>query len=284
VTVTDGEGSGMTQRIITGALLIIMLTALLFLGGWYFAVAAFIAVTLCIYEELRALKQRGHHPVCWTSYAALAVSVPLMMYYSSVVIIPTLAIIFFCIILQVMRREEPLLTDVMVSALPMLTLVLPGMCLFGILDTPLRRMQAMLLTMVFAIAVGGDTFALFTGTLIGGKKLCPRISPHKTVAGAVGGLIGSVGLAWLVGYVFARVLPTQAFPPMWANIVVGVVGGVAGQMGDLFASMVKRHCGIKDFGTLFPGHGGMLDRMDSILFTAIIVYSYRVIVMTFIPV
>ena len=93
-----------------------------------------------------------------------------------------------------------------------------------------------------------------------------------------------VVLAWLVGDVFARVLPTQAFPPMWANILVGVVGGVAGQMGDLFASMVKRHCGIKDFGTLFPGHGGMLDRMDSILFTAIIVYSYRVIVMTFIPV
>jgi len=80
------------------------------------------------------------------------------------------------------------------------------------------------------------------------------------------------------------VLPTQAFPPMWANIVVGVVGGVAAQMGDLFASMVKRHCGIKDFGNLFPGHGGMLDRMDSILFAAIIVYSYRVVVMTYIPV
>ncbi|MDD3663423.1 MAG: phosphatidate cytidylyltransferase [Candidatus Pacebacteria bacterium] len=274
----------MAQRIITGALLLIALAALLFLGGWFFAAAAFIAVTLCIYEELRALKQHGHHPVCWTSYVALAVSVPLMMYYSSVVIIPTLTIIFFFIILQIMRREDPTLTDVMVSALPMLTLVLPGMCLFGILDVPLRRMQAMLLTMVFAIAVGGDTFALFTGTWIGGKKLCPHISPHKTVSGAIGGLIGSVLLAWLVGYIFASVLPTQAFPPMWANILVGFVGGVAAQMGDLFASMVKRHCGIKDFGTLFPGHGGMLDRMDSILFSAIIVYSYRVIVMTFIRV
>lgn len=274
----------MTQRIVTGALLLIGLAVVLFLGGWYFAVAAFVAITMCIFEELRALKQCGHHPVCWTSFAALAVSVPLMMYYSSVVIIPTLTIISFCVLLQIMRREEPTLSDVMVSILPVLTLVLPGMCLFGILDTPLRRMQAMLLSMVFAIAVGGDTFALFAGTWIGGKKLCPRISPHKTVAGAVGGLLGSVLLACAVGYTFAKVLPTQAFPPMWANLAVGLVGGLAAQMGDLFASMVKRHCGIKDFGTLFPGHGGMLDRMDSILFASIIVYSYRVLVMTFLPV
>ena len=271
----------MTQRIVTGALLLLALAAVLILGGWYFAVTAFIAVTLCIYEELRALRQSGHHPVSWTSYATLAVSVPLMMYYSSVVIIPTLTIISFFVLLVVMRREEPTLNDVMVSVLPMLTLVLPGMCLFGILDTSLRRMQAMLLTLVFAIAVGGDTFALFAGTWIGGKKLCPKISPHKTVAGAVGGLLGSVLLAWLVGFAFARFLPTQAFPPMWANVLVGLVGGVAAQMGDLFASMVKRYCGVKDFGTLFPGHGGMLDRMDSILFASIIVYSYRVLILTY---
>ncbi len=273
----------MTQRIITAVLMVAALAALLILGGWYFAVGALLALGLCLHEELGALRQKGHNPVRWASYAALAISVPLMMYFSSVVIIPTLTIVSFCVLIQVMRRQEPTLLDVTMSMLPVLSIVLPGMCLFGILDTPLRRMQAMLLTMVFAIAVGGDTFALFAGTWIGGKKLCPRISPHKTVAGAVGGLVGSVGMAWLVGYIFARVLPTQAFPPMWANIAVGFVGGVAAQMGDLFASMVKRHCDIKDFGTLFPGHGGMMDRMDSVLFSAIIVYSYRVIVMTYIP-
>lgn len=274
----------MTQRIVTAVLMLIGLAALLVLGGWFFAVGALVAITLCVYEELRAIRQRGYHPVAWVSYASLAISVPLMMYFSSVVIIPMVTIVSFIVLLSIMRRTEPTLSDVAMSLLPVLTLVLPGMCLFGILDTPLRRMQAMLLTMVFAIAVGGDTFALFTGTLIGGKKLCPNISPHKTVAGAIGGLLGSVLLAWLVGVIFAKVLPTQAFPPMWANIAVGVVGGVAAQMGDLFASMVKRHCGVKDFGTLFPGHGGMLDRMDSILFSAIIVFSYRVIVMTYIPV
>ncbi len=274
----------MTQRIVTAVLLIIGLTGLMFLGGWYFAVGALVAITLCIYEEQRAIRQCGYRPVQWVSYAALAASVPLMMYFSSVVIIPMVTIVSFLVLLQIMRRPEPKLSDVAMSLLPVLTLVLPGMCLFGILDTPLRRMQLMLLTMVFAIAVGSDTFALFVGTWIGGKKLCPNISPHKTVAGAIGGLIGSVLLAWLVGVIFAKVLPTQAFPPMWANIAVGVIGGVAAQMGDLFASMVKRHCGVKDFGNLFPGHGGMLDRMDSILFAAVIVYSYRVVVMTYIPV
>ncbi len=272
----------MRQRIITAILMIVALVALLVLGGWYFAVAAIIAIILCIYEENKALLHRKHRPVIWPSYAALLISAPLMIYFSATVIIPVLTIAIFCVLLQVMQRDDdPNLTDVMVSTLPLLTLVLPAMSLFGILDTPLRSMQAMLLTMVFAIAIGGDTFALFAGTWIGGKKLCPRISPKKTVAGAVGGLAGSMLLTWLTGYLFSYYIPTQVFPPLWANLLVGFLGGVAAQMGDLFASLVKRHCGIKDFGTLFPGHGGMLDRMDSILFSAIIVYSYRVLVMSY---
>ena len=269
----------MLQRSITAVFLIAFVTLMLWLGGWYFAAAAFVATALCIYEELRALTQGGHKPVWWTSFLSLAVSVPLVMLYNSVVIIPTLAVFSFCVLLQVMRREKPDLTDVMVSVLPMLTLVLPAMCIFGILVTDLKRLQVMLMTMVFAVAVGGDTFAFFTGRAIGGAKLCPVVSPHKTVAGAIGGFLGSVLCAWLVGHLFGVFLPSPAYPPFWANLIVGAIGGVAGQVGDLFASMVKRHCGVKDFGNLFPGHGGMLDRMDSILFTAIIVYCYRLICM-----
>lgn len=270
----------MIQRIITGVTLIAVLALLLFLDGWFFAVGAFAAIALAVHEELQALVKGGHAPVQWPSFAALAISVPLMMSYSSLVIIPILTLMSFCVLLQVMRRENPDLIDVVVSVLPMLTLVLPGMCLFGILDTEPQALRTMLLCMVFAVAVGGDTFAYFVGSRIGGKKLCPNISPNKTVAGAIGGLFGSIFGAALVTFGFMLAAPGQAaYPPVWANLLVGLVGGLAGQVGDLFASMVKRHCQVKDFGTLFPGHGGMMDRMDSIVFTAIIIYCYRVILM-----
>ena len=272
--------SAMIQRCITGAVLVALLACVLFVGSWLFAVVAFLCLSLALYEELTALSRGGHYPVWWTSFAGLAISVPLMMFYSSLVIIPILALLSFIVLLVVMRRENPDLVDICMSELPMLTVVLPGMCLFGILDTEPRSLQALLLVLVFAIAVGGDTFAYFVGSAIGGPKLCPHISPNKTVAGAAGGLVGSILCAVAAGRIFTLCFPAfSGFPPIWADMLCGLFGGIAGQMGDLFASMVKRHCKIKDFGHIFPGHGGMLDRLDSIVFTAIIVYSYRVILL-----
>ena len=185
---TQKKPSSMWQRIVTGACLIAVLALVLCLGGWYFAAAAFLATALAIHEELNALKIGGHHPVCWTSYVALCLAVPAMMFYSSLAIIPILTVLGFFVVLQVMRREDPDLVDILVSILPMITLVLPGMCLIGLLDSP-ASLQKMLLVMVFAVAVGGDTFAYFIGSAVGGPKLCPHISPNKTIAGSVGGLL-----------------------------------------------------------------------------------------------
>lgn len=67
-------------------------------------------------------------------------------------------------------------------------------------------------------------------------------------------------------------------PTWWEYLLIGLIGGVAGQMGDLFASMVKRHCGIKDFSNLFPGHGGMMDRLDSILFMAVVMFCFYLLI------
>ena len=271
----------MLQRFLTGAVLVVALVAVLYLGGWYFAVVAMLVLLLCVHEELSAFKKAGHRPVIWPAYAAVILSVPAMMFFSNLALVPTLTAMCLCCMLGVMRRDEPELTDVMVSVAPIITIALPGMCLFGLLKIdPLLAphvFQVMLLSMVFTIAVMSDTFAYFVGTFVKGPKLCPAISPKKTISGAlggiVGGIVGALGMAWFTHLLY----PATQLPPWWANLIVGVVGGMAGELGDLFASLVKRHCGVKDFSNLFPGHGGMLDRMDSILFTAVIVFCYRAI-------
>lgn len=125
------------------------------------------------------------------------------------------------------------------------------------------------------LPVGADTFAYWVGSLVGGKKLCPTISPKKTVAGFVGGLFGGalVGVVFFLVFEFAGWLPATGYIPftdaLWKSalvyIAIGFVGAFFGQLGDLAASRIKRALGIKDFGKIFPGHGGVMDRLDSIM-------------------
>lgn len=282
-TVGANEGkkkSGFVQRVITGVILIALLTLVLWAGGWVFALVACICVGIAIHEMHNALRAGGYHPVSWVAYAGLVCSIPLMMFYSAQAMIPVLVALCFCVLFQVVRRQEPGLPDVLVSVMPLMSIVFPAMCLIGLLDTQPRSLQLMMLILVFGIAVGGDTLAYFVGSTVGGPKLCPKVSPNKTISGSVGGLLGSVLFAFLIGRIFAAAVPDMAVKaPVWADLLVGLVGGAAGQMGDLFASLVKRHCKVKDYGTIFPGHGGMMDRLDSIFFVAIIVYCYRVILL-----
>ena len=162
----------------------------------------------------------------------------------------------------------------------MLTVALPGLCLISLLDTQPRPLQLMLMLFAFTSSIGCDTLAYFVGSTVGGPKLCPQISPKKTISGAVGGLLGSVLFMVLVEGAFRIFVPDMfsSLPFHW-TVLTALVCGVAAQMGDLFASMVKRHCKVKDFGSIFPGHGGMMDRLDSILFTSVIIFCYRAILL-----
>jgi phosphatidate cytidylyltransferase len=120
---------------------------------------------------------------------------------------------------------------------------------------------------LLAIVLVGDTFAYLSGMLWGKKKLMPDISPKKTIVGSVGGLVGSMLAACLVGNFLDHI-------PVYYLILLGLVGGIFGQMGDLFESMLKRVAHVKDSGTLMPGHGGILDRIDGVLFTAPLVLAF----------
>ncbi len=140
-----------------------------------------------------------------------------------------------------------------------------------------------LFAVLYAIVVpiiGGDMFAYFLGSLIGGKKLCPKISPKKTVAGAIGAVIGATVMS-IVFFAIFECAPAFAekcgYIPFFAGegrlyksalvyLALGVMMGVASELGDLCASAIKRAIGIKDYGKIFPGHGGFLDRIDSVMF------------------
>ena len=277
---TPKKPSSLKQRLITAFALVAALLTVMAIGGWVAVVAATACLAIGVYEELNTLRQGGYRPVWWTAFASLGIGAVLVMLRSPTIILLVMAVLILAVQLCIMRREDPQITDIVFSILPMLTVAAPGLCLTGLLDTQPRALQLMLLLFAFATSIGCDTMAYFAGTIIGGPKLCPHISPKKTIAGAVGGLIGSVLFALLVDLGFRWLVPdfTNGMPLYW-TIGLGLVCGVVAQMGDLFASMLKRHCKVKDFGHIFPGHGGMMDRLDSILFTSIIVYCYRAILL-----
>lgn len=115
-----------------------------------------------------------------------------------------------------------------------------------------------------------DSAALFAGMLFGKHKLAPLVSPKKTVEGAIGGLVGG-----MVGMFLFRIIfffcTTRELNILWC-LVIGLFGAAMGQLGDLSFSVIKRQCGIKDYGRLLPGHGGVLDRFDSVIFAAPVIW------------
>ena len=130
--------------------------------------------------------------------------------------------------------------------------------------------------LIFLCSWGCDTCAYCVGMLIGKHKMSPVLSPKKSVEGAVGGVVGAA----LLGAIYAAVVGShlEAENPVITYAIICAVGALISMVGDLAASAIKRNQGIKDYGKLIPGHGGILDRFDSIIFTAPIIYYMLVMV------
>ena len=131
--------------------------------------------------------------------------------------------------------------------------------------------------LIFICSSVSDVCALAAGMALGRHKLAPVLSPKKTIEGAVGGVAGSAVVSCLLALLLRRIDPAVNAIPVF--LIIGICGSIIGQTGDLAASAIKRNHGIKDYGNLIPGHGGIMDRFDSVLFTAPVIYYLSVLLM-----
>lgn len=124
---------------------------------------------------------------------------------------------------------------------------------------------------------GSDTMAYFVGRAFGRHKMAPHISPNKTWEGAAAGVVGAICVSLLFTISWELQLPIN----YWQAILLGVLISIFGQLGDLLESALKRYAGVKESGSLMPGHGGLLDRMDSIVFAGVVVYIYHIVAVVY---
>ena len=144
------------------------------------------------------------------------------------------------------------------------------------------NIELFLLVLIFVTTIVTDTGAYLVGSGIGGPKLCPKISPKKTISGAIGGVIVSVFFSVGLYFLFALWGYSGAFDTyslkLWHVAIYAVIASVFTQFGDIFASFVKRKNGIKDYGKILPGHGGVMDRVDGLMFNAVATLIFALIV------
>ncbi|MDE6598586.1 MAG: phosphatidate cytidylyltransferase [Oscillospiraceae bacterium] len=262
----------MVTRIITAVVGIAIAIGVLFLSAtpvFNLTVAAIAIVML--YELLSACKciQHKFHSVVCFAFAAV---MPFLLEIEDMeikYIVSTLCI--FLVFIGYIAEHKTITFEKICCMLAVTLLTTLSMCCIVSLKNLDETHGVCYVILCLAGAWLGDSGAYFVGTFLGKHKLCPEISPKKTVEGAIGGVI-TVGLVFAVYAFFYRMVMGYRGIPFEVNylylVLMGFGCGVLGIVGDLSASLIKRQFGIKDFGNIMPGHGGLMDRFDSVLFVA----------------
>lgn len=279
----------MLLRIVSGIVAAAILVGILLLPAYAISITVLAASLIGICEYAKAVKAKGIHVDLFVSCTASCV----------------LAVNAFITTLPV-REGSALTEDIrhilskgIIAAIVFLVVVFlfsrilfengkykmddVAYTLFGIIYIPyLLSFTIMIRNMgrgfeyIWLVLIGAmvtDIFAYFSGVLLGKKKIIPDISPKKTVEGSIGGALGCMMVMILYGVLLIN-RPGMEPVSLWHFAVLGILCGILSQIGDWSASAIKRTTGIKDFGNLIPGHGGIMDRCDSVLFVAPVIYFY----------
>lgn len=265
----------MKKRIISSVVFVLLWVAVLVIDNRWFDTITVIAISvIATFEYIRAFRGIGIKPISWISYLGCLCIIftggliPEEYRIMMIKILLPLALIgaFAYVMLSNVKRS---MKDIAITILGVLYIPFTLSFIKLILALPYGRFYILF---VFCGAFISDTCAFLVGSKIGKTKLAPDISPNKTVEGSIGGIIGVLIAFIILALVGKFTLDINVNIFYW--VFVALVAAVAGQFGDLTESAIKRYCKIKDSGKIMPGHGGVLDRFDSLMFVAPIVYVF----------
>ena len=274
----------MLTRIITGVVGIALAAVVIQMGGLLFAAMGLVLMLVAWFEYVMAFRHKGMNPAFLTGVLVLLLLWGCAAFGNTDELLMTVtAMLLVILLLAVFRRGHMTFVDAAVSAAGVLYLGLPfsDMVMLRAMDTGGTMLPTAFgpmefgCVMIWIMFIGtwsSDSFAYFAGSAFGRHKLCPLISPNKTVEGFLGGVAGTVVMTGVLGWFFQLPVPECC--------VLGLVIALLATVGDLVESIAKRYTGIKDSGKIIPGHGGVWDRFDSCLFTAPFVYYFAAYVLS----
>ena len=263
----------MLTRILTACVLIPLLVLILFFSGTLvYPIAWAILAGIAVFETFRVF---GRGKDFWLSIPAylIALGLPFGYYFSGfgtkILLAAILVYLLWVISVTVFRRGTFSFADA-ASLFVVVIYISVGFAALSAIRYGFGDFGKYLCLLAFIGPWVTDTFAYFTGRFFGRHKLIPEVSPKKTVEGSVGGTVFCV-----VGYIVFGLIMQFAYGftvNYWMLGIAGLLVAVISQIGDLIASLIKREHGIKDYGKIFPGHGGVMDRFDSVLSTSILLW------------
>lgn len=246
-------------RALTGIIGLLILAFIVSKGKLYLSISISVISVIGLWEFYRAINNIDIRPINYIGYLG-AVGIFLTNIFPNIPISLVFYLLTVFLLVSLLLNKNIKIIDIATTLLGVIYIPFSLFYVYKLDNT-------IYIWLVFLIAFGTDTFAYIVGNLMGKNKLCPSISPNKTREGSLGGILGSLIITLVFGY-FTDV------NYLWRLVVLSIIASVVSQTGDLVASRIKRLAEIKDYGFIMPGHGGVLDRFDSIIFSAPLIYYY----------
>lgn len=260
--------TGLKTRIVSSVIAMALIIIMLYLKGIVFIGGLCLVALIAVHELNSAFINRGHRPNLLLSMGMVLIIIGITVFGSKLVVeskfnfsmlilgLSTLCF-FILLFLFLLNHRDPI--DIMISFFAAFYVGIPIAMILIMMNEPLNLL-------ILIIPIANDSFAYFTGMAIGRHKLAPKISPKKTWEGAIGAVVGTI-----LALILSKFLLYSEMSFLGA-IAIAIIGSLMAQMGDLTASVLKRYCNVKDFGTIMPGHGGIIDRLDSIIFVVPVIF------------